>query len=77
VTVTFENTPGNGTACPTPISARVTGSLENGSWSNAGREVTYTNAVGTVAHGIPGAPNSALTVTGTLASTNLNLTMRD
>ncbi|HEV7492330.1 MAG TPA: hypothetical protein VGO10_01010 [Baekduia sp.] len=77
LTLHFENTPGNATACATPITSRVTGNLENGSWSNAGREVTYTNAPGLVAHGIPGAPNSAATVTGTLASTNLNVTMRD
>jgi hypothetical protein len=30
-----------------------------------------------VAHGIPGAPNSPGTVDGTLASTNVNVTMRD
>ena len=79
VDVTFENTPGNPTACPAN-GARIllTGNLTSGSWSSANNTVTYTNAPGLSDHGIvPAGATVAAVVTGSFRDTANTLRLFD
>jgi hypothetical protein len=63
VTVQLENTPGNPTACATPVTTTLTGTLRFGTWSNATHAITYTGATGLTSD----ANGLTATVSGTIA----------
>ncbi|HEV7494709.1 hypothetical protein [Baekduia sp.] len=75
ITVLYENTPGNPTACALPGTETLTGDLRNGTWTNAGHEFEFTNAPGLLVH--RAGMSIPFTITGTFFDTSGNLTMTD
>jgi hypothetical protein len=75
VTVVFENTPGNATACPNPGTIRVTGTLTGGSWNPTSNEVTLEHELGLTAHVLGTGLNGVATVDGTIRDTSGSLRM--
>jgi hypothetical protein len=74
VTVQFENTPGNATACANPGFVTLTGTLASSSHTHwAGHEVTFVNATGPIAHTAAG--NLPVIINGTLFDTSGTLTL--
>jgi hypothetical protein len=70
--LTFENTPGAASACGTPGTITLTGTLSGGVWNNAAHSITLTDGTGLSAHIGVVAPVLLL---GTLTSTQKNLTI--
>ncbi len=68
----YENTPGNPTACPLPVTLTTTGTIRNGTWTNPGHELEFNNAPGLIVH-----PGGADGFFGTFVDTSGNLTMTD
>jgi hypothetical protein len=65
MTIHFENTPGNPTACAIPITITLTGALTGGTFNNVEHGVTLTSATGLVGHSA-GQPTLQVTVSGTI-----------
>jgi hypothetical protein len=79
IDVTFENTPGSGTACPgNGAKVQVTGTLTGGIWTIPGNEVTYSASTGLTAHYVaPPGTSSPVIVFSTLRDTANTLRMFD
>jgi hypothetical protein len=75
VTVLFENTPGNATACALPAPVTVTGTLSGGQWTNAGHEIEFLDDAGL--HVTSPLGPGTVTISGTLADTQRTTTMID
>jgi hypothetical protein len=74
VTVQFENTPGNATACAIPGFVTLTGTLASPGHTHwAGHEVSFVGATGPIGHTAAG--NLPAVVTGTLFDTSGTLTL--
>lgn len=65
----FENTPGAASACAAPGNVTLTGNLAAGSWSNVGRELTFTSGSILSAHFAAPIGTQTAVVSGTVADT--------
>jgi hypothetical protein len=75
VSVVFDNTPGNPTACAAATTARVTGTLTGGSWNPTSNELFFQHDDGLVSHGATG--TTPAFVTGTFRDTSGTLRVFD
>ncbi len=77
VTMHIENTPGNATACPIPITITMTGTLNAGHFLNTGHEINITNptfGTGLTGHSA-GVGSLPVTVSGTFRDQSQTLTL--